>query len=400
MLMSNKLYKCTLRSWRLSARAVKTSCVLIGGLLAGCIAEPDYTSLPNPLSLTMSANRQISALDLSAVEVTVSINNGTPRVAQQAGNGIWRLSGLKRNDYQSNNNDILIAWTERVDGTPLLLAEYTGKFSIGDDAFVTPVGEYITAGEPRFDVNGDGTSNLAERSSGSGTALVPEMVSVPAGCFDMGSPPLAPERNPDEGPQFNACINALSIGKYEVTNDEYNEFIRATGRGELRRSDRQPVANVTLIDAFEYTQWLSAETGENYRLPTEAEWEYAARGSTITPFNTGELLTVDQANIDGRFTYNGSPVGIYRAASVTVGQFPANAFGLYDTHGNVREWTCSAYKDPYDTSEQRCDLESDLPHSIRGGSWFLGPQAARSALRNFDEPDYYSSYTGFRIAKN
>ncbi len=180
----------------------------------------------------------------------------------------------------------------------------------------------------------------------------PKMVVIPAGKFIMGSLPSEPKRSNDEGPQHEARIERpFAIGVYAVTFEEYDRFAEATGKEKPGDAgwgrSRRPVIHVSWHDAVAYAQWLSEQTGATYRLPSEAEWEYAARAGTVTPFHLGERITTDQANFDGRYTYNGSAKGQYREKTVAVGSFPANAFGLHDVHGNVWEWVQDCWHDDY-----------------------------------------------------
>nr|VFK13946.1 MAG: Formylglycine-generating enzyme, required for sulfatase activity, contains SUMF1/FGE domain [Candidatus Kentron sp. LFY] len=233
----------------------------------------------------------------------------------------------------------------------------------------------------------------------------PEMMGIPGGCFDMGSPGSEKNRRSDER-RHRVCVEGFYVGKYEVTFQEYDRFARATdrvlpgdrgwGRG------RRPVIDVSWNDATAYVEWLSRETGERYRLPTEVEWEYAARAGTTTPFSTGECITTDQANYDGNTDYAdcGTRTGVYRRKTVPVGTFPANPWGLHNVHGNVWEWTCSLYKRNYDGNEKRCaSKEVDLSRVVRGGSWVSVPRVVRSANRNRFWSDVAGSSTGFRLAR-
>ena len=231
----------------------------------------------------------------------------------------------------------------------------------------------------------------------------PEMVMIPAGSFSMGSPPNEPGRNDDER-QHKVKVKAFAIGKYEVTFEEYDRFAEATGRDKPNDEGwgrgRRPVILVSWYDAVAYAEWLSVQTGQHYRLPTEAEWEYAARARTTTPFYFGNTINTDQANYNGNYTYGGGPKGIYREKTVEVGRFSANPWGLFDVHGNVWEWTCSVYDENYGGGEQRCaEPNTSSPCVLRGGSWSLGPEWLRGAARLWDLPlgGYFSR--GFRLAR-
>ena len=146
-------------------------------------------------------------------------------------------------------------------------------------------------------------------------------------------------------------------------------------------------------DAQAYVAWLSTETGADYRLLTEAEWEYAARAGTITPFHTGATISTDQANYDGLSPPYGSGVrGIYRAQTTAAGSFAPNAFGLHDVHGNVAELVQDCYSEtPVDTCGGRV---------LRGGSWASRPELLRSAYRGWCAPNLRNHLNGFRVARN
>lgn len=243
---------------------------------------------------------------------------------------------------------------------------------------------------------------------------VPEMVNIPAGCFDMGSPDDEPERDTNEGPQFNVCISAFRMGRYEVTFEQYDAYASATGNA-LPEDDvdgwgrgNRPVINVQPIEAEAYAAWLATVTGQQYRLPTEAEWEYAARAGTNTPFHTGQTITTDQANFDGRSTYNGSATGILRLQTVPVGSLNTpNAFGLHDMHGNVGEFTCSSYggEGSFTGTEQFCATDNSGLRRWRGGSWAQPPVRARSADRSsggiyYDRHGSILNAIGFRLVQD
>ena len=235
----------------------------------------------------------------------------------------------------------------------------------------------------------------------------PSMMVLPAGEFMMGSLENKPERYSNEGPQHRVRIGKpFALGVTEVTFADYDRFAKATGRklpgDEGWGRDQRPVINVSWYDAMAYAQWLSKETGKEYRLPTEAEWEYAARAGTKTPFSTGECITTDQANYNGDVDYAdcGAKTGVARGKTVPAGALPANPWGLHEMHGNVYEWTCSLYKNPYDGSEKRCtSKESDGGRALRGGARYSGPRWLRSAVRGWLDPDAADYIIGFRLAR-
>ena len=227
--------------------------------------------------------------------------------------------------------------------------------------------------------------------------LFPEMVRIEGGCFRMGSPESETGRDNDER-RHQLCVKAFSIGKYEVTFAEYDRFAEATGRSrpddEGWGRERRPVINVSWYEATAYARWLSGETGRQYRLAKEAEWEYAARAGTETSYPWGNSVGRDRANCDGC----GSRWDNTQTAPV--GSFEANAWGLHDTVGNVREWTCSEYDEGYGGAEQRCASGSAGRRVIRGGSWSNIPRWVRSAHRFRVVTGYRFYILGFRLAQD
>ena len=229
----------------------------------------------------------------------------------------------------------------------------------------------------------------------------PEMVVIPAGAFVMGSPETEPERDKDEGPQHLVVFSQpFALGRYAVTFEEYDPFCKATGRSPLGDAGwgrgRWPVINVRWDDAVAYAAWLSKETGAWYRLPTEAEWEYAARAGTETAYWWGETIGRNRANCRGcGSAWDGNQ-------TAPVGSFDANPFGLYDMLGNVWEWVQDCHHDRYKGAPGdgsawetgKCTLRV-----LRGGSWALEPRRLRAALRNGRLPGDRDRYGGFRLAR-
>ncbi len=240
--------------------------------------------------------------------------------------------------------------------------------------------------------------------------VAPEMVVVPAGTFTMGSPANEADRSSDEGPQHDVTIaKPFAVGKFEVTFAEWDACADDGGctsnshpddRGWGR--DRQPVINVSWDDAKEYVSWLSKKTEREYRLLSEAEWEYAARAGTTTPFSTGLTITTDQANFNGNETYGGSVAGQYRKKTIAVGSFNPNAFGLHDMHGNVLEWVEDCYADNYNgaPSNGEASATGDCSHRVlRGGSWYNYPWYLRAAVRSRNSTFVPNYDYGFRLGR-
>ncbi|MCP4699716.1 MAG: SUMF1/EgtB/PvdO family nonheme iron enzyme [Gammaproteobacteria bacterium] len=266
--------------------------------------------------------------------------------------------------------------------------------------------------EEESNPGGSFRDRLADGSSG------PEMLWIPAGKFTMGDIQGGGDSN--EKPVHKVSVERFAMGKYEVTVAEFRRFIRAAGyRTEAEKGngcyvygkgqyvadanwrnpgfsqrDNQPAVCVSWNDAVAYTEWLSGQTGDTYRLPTEAEWEYAARAGTRTKYWQGNSIGVNKANC------NGCGSRWDNKQTAPAGSFSANPFGLYDTVGNVWEWTCSEYKDKYQGNEKRCISKNraSLP-VLRGGSWDDGPGGARAAYRHGGKPDFRSDDIGFRLAR-
>jgi formylglycine-generating enzyme required for sulfatase activity len=229
----------------------------------------------------------------------------------------------------------------------------------------------------------------------------PEMVWIPAGSFRMGD--IQGGGHYDEKPVHRVSVNRFAMGKYEVTFAEYDKFAEATGRSKpdddgWGRGNR-PVINVSWHDATAYAKWLSKQTGKQYRLPTEAEWEYAARAGTETKYWWGNTASHEYANYGTDNCCYGLAKGKDRWKYTSpVGSFSANQFGLYDTLGNVWEWTCSEYDYKYNGKEKQCVTKGNSL-SLRGGSWDSYPWRVRSANRNGLWPAYRYDGTGFRVSR-
>jgi len=225
------------------------------------------------------------------------------------------------------------------------------------------------------------------------------MAWCPPGSFMMGSPESEKQRKKDETQHRVTLTQGIWLGQTEVTQAQW-KAVMGSNPSEFV-GDTLPVDSVSWDDATEFIKRLNAKLGkEVYRLPTEAEWEYACRAGTTTPFHTGENLTTDQANYDGRYPYADFPKGQYREKTTPVGSFPGNAWGLQDMHGNLWEW-CQDWKDEYQAGVQVDPGGPDSGQSrvLRGGSWSLGGWYCRSADRNGFTPDYRNDVSGFRLAR-
>ncbi|MFN6339407.1 MAG: formylglycine-generating enzyme family protein, partial [Cyanobacteriota bacterium] len=163
----------------------------------------------------------------------------------------------------------------------------------------------------------------------------------------------------------------------------------------------RPVERVSWQEAMEFCRRLSQRTQREITLPSEAQWEYACRAGTTTPFAFGETLTSELANYDGSYTYGTGPKGLYRKGTTDVGNFPANAWGVHDMHGNVWEWCLDPWHDNYEGAPTDgtawADGGSSGAKPLRGGSWFNGPGLCRSAFRVRWPLDNSGNYVGFRL---
>jgi formylglycine-generating enzyme required for sulfatase activity len=245
-----------------------------------------------------------------------------------------------------------------------------------------------------------------ELSDGS---LGPEMLVLPAGSFLMGSPEDEPERSSDEGPQLRVEVAAFAIGRTEVTFEQYDRFAKSTGRKLPDDAGwgrgRRPVINVSWEDASAYAAWLSDQTRQRYRLPSEAEWEYATRAGTQRPFSTGDCIHTDQANYNGNYDYQacGARSDSYRRKTVPTGSLPANPWGLHEVHGNVWEWVQDCFHDSYkgapdDGSAWEVGGDCTL-RVVRGGGWISKPENLRSANRTWITTGEAINNLGFRLAR-
>lgn len=237
----------------------------------------------------------------------------------------------------------------------------------------------------------------------------PEMTVVPAGSFRMGSPPTERGRSNSEGPRHTVDLpRPFAIGKFAVTFDEWAACVKDGGCNRYEPFDRgwgkdqRPVINVSWDDAQAYVTWLSSKTGKLYRLPSEAEREYATRAGTETPFSFGSGISPEQANYDGTQAYDLGPRGQFRRQTVPVDSFSPNSWDLYQMHGNVWEWTQDCWNPNYDGAPNygaawsggNCSLRV-----LRGGSWSSHPTNLRSADRFSFATNFRGERVGLRVVR-
>jgi formylglycine-generating enzyme required for sulfatase activity len=260
----------------------------------------------------------------------------------------------------------------------------------------------------------------------------PQMVWIPAGRFRMGD--IQGGGSSDEKPVHEVSVDRFAMGKHEVTVGEFRQFVNATGykteaeKGDgcysykkrwrklkeanwhnsyLSQNDNHPVVCVTWNDANAYAKWLSEETGQKYRLPTEAEWEYAARAGTLTARYWGNNPddACGYANVhditskkENGFSWTPHNCTDGYAKTAPVGHFKPNNFGLFDMLGNVWEWTCSEYSSSYNGTENFCKEHAKL-RVIRGGSWNYAPMSVRVTSRYRILDDFRDVLVGFRLVR-
>jgi formylglycine-generating enzyme required for sulfatase activity len=250
-----------------------------------------------------------------------------------------------------------------------------------------------------------GKSHYLTETLGDGVTL--EMVYIPGGTFLMGSPETEGKRYSNERPQHSVTVKPFLISKYPITQAQWREVAVLSEVLKLRPSrsggKSHPVTQVSWHDAVEFCKYLSQKTGYEYRLPTEAEWEYACRAGTTTPFHFGETITSDLANYDARRSYRSKDQGIYREATTPVGSFQvANPFGLFDMHGNVWEWCLDHWHENYDKAPTNGDAWLDSSENqtrvMRGGSLLNDPSMCRSNSRFYKNASETFNHVGFRIA--
>jgi formylglycine-generating enzyme required for sulfatase activity len=286
--------------------------------------------------------------------------------------------------------------------------------------------------EPRL------TQGFRELLGADGEAEALTLLWIPPGRFWMGSPETEPERRDAEGPQHLVQLQGFFISQTPITQAQWREVAlwqerpgeewgrklkpdpsRFQSKGEKANNEvrllegesntnQRPVENVNWREAMEFCHRLSQRTHRTYTLPSEAQWEYACRAATKTPFCFGDTISPELANYDGNDRYVQGPEGICRKQTTPVGMFPANAWGLQDMHGNLYEWCLDEWHGNYDGApvdgrawldgkEGGKSTENEKSRLLRGGSWFDLPGGCRSAYRGWSLPGYRNGYIGFRV---
>ncbi|MHB9294429.1 putative Hercynine oxygenase [Pillotina sp. SPG140] len=316
------------------------------------------------------------------------------------------VSAAPDNSNESTTPEYTVVSAAPDNSNESILPEFAVVSTIPDNAVVSTVPEYIVEST----VSGNGSESITPECANEEFAL------VQAGMYIMGSPITEMNRSDDEMNHGVVITRAFLMKKTEVTQKEWYDII-GTNPSNFR-GDTLPVENISWFDALEYCNARSRKEGLNpvytlngtavlwnrnangYRLPTEAEWEYAARSGTAAPFSTGENISTDQANYSGDFPYNKNPSGNYRGKTTPVASFAPNAWGLYDMHGNVWEW-CWDYYGEYDSAMQTdpATVSSGYFRVSRGGGWDCPAHLLRSARRNYWNPQDKLFTVGFRVVR-
>ena len=246
------------------------------------------------------------------------------------------------------------------------------------------------------------------------------MLWMPPGRFWMGSPEEEPERRSNEGPQHLLQLQGFFLAQTPITQAQWRQVAQwrpTKGEGAWNQKlnpnpsnfegDQRPVEQVSWEDAMEFCRRLSQRTGRRYTLPSEAQWEYACRAGTTTPFHCGSTISTKLANYNGNEVYGDGARGDFRQQTTDVASFPANPWGLHDMHGNVREWCADHWHDNYKRAledgrawineEAKENKNTSNVRLLRGGSWGINPRGCRSAYRFLYLPGFRYFLIGFRV---
>ncbi|NML31726.1 formylglycine-generating enzyme family protein [Paraburkholderia sp. G-4-1-8] len=282
------------------------------------------------------------------------------------------------------------------------------------DADIANLSLYLSAQLPALGHAGATHSAAASGKPFRDCPDCPELVPLPPGRFVMGSPPSETGRFGNEKQHVVDIAASFAIGRFDVTFAQWDACVRDGGCRAYNPSDdghgrdTYPAVNVDWDDARAYLAWLTQKTGVRYRLPSEAEWEYAARAGTSTARWWGDGLTRDDANYGPDVCEQQTNCGGYAQGadkwmySSPVGSFPANPFGLFDELGNVWQWTADCWHDDYTGAPgdgSAWDAAACSRHVIRGGSWSNVPSFVRAASRAAVPTTVRRGYLGFRVVR-
>ncbi|MBD2329157.1 SUMF1/EgtB/PvdO family nonheme iron enzyme [Alkalinema sp. FACHB-956] len=324
-------------------------------------------------------------------------------------NEIQQNLGLSKEDVAVIEQSITGAWNlppASIQRSPE--PAIRGTFRFETVTLTVEPGRFLGLGTKLVSTKKAGSAEYFIEDLGNGIAL--EMVAIPAGSFLMGAAEGEEGASDQELPQHQVIVPAFWMGKFVVTQAQWKVVAQwPKVQRNLKADPSQftgkdlPVEQVSWFEAVEFCDRLSRKTGKTYRLPSEAEWEYACRAGTTTPFYCGETITTDLANYDGDSTYGKGQKGQYRGKTTRVGSFPPNGFGLYDMHGNVCEWCLDHGHDKYEGAPIDGSAwlipgaNEDEKRILRGGPWFIDSRYCRSATRNNYIADACYDFVGFRV---
>jgi sulfatase modifying factor 1 len=224
-----------------------------------------------------------------------------------------------------------------------------------------------------------------------------KFVWIRPGTFVMGSPANEEGRADNETQHKVTLTKGYYMGVHLVTQEQW-QAVMGNNPSKFKGEENLPVEQVSWDDCQEFIKKLRDKDKKAYRMPTEAEWEYACRAGTTTPFHFGETISTDQVNYDGNYAYGKSKKGVYRGKTTPVGTFPANAWGLCDMHGNLWEWCEDWFGDyPQNDVVDPQGENAGMYRVHRGGSWWVNPESCRSAYRSWTDPGSRHSGLGFRL---
>jgi formylglycine-generating enzyme required for sulfatase activity len=393
--------------------------------------EIEITPETNPDHIEFDfINEEIRDNFLQAAPVTDSleiIEAISKHFAKRLGKTLIEFNALLRKPQQANNENIEIQpfalltakVLKRLGGDYIQFAEQMEQEWGNSSVLLIPLSDFnfeVVTVDPRGEESERETKTAQYYTENLGNNVILQMVAIPGGKFLMGSPETEAERSDSESPQHEVTVPPFFMGKYPVTQAQW-KFVASLPQVNDKlisdpskfKGENCPVEFVSWFNAVEFCDRLTQHTGKNYRLPSEAEWEYACRAGTTTPFHFGETITSEFANYNAEYIYGAQVKGTNRRkrTEVEVGHFGvANAFGLYDMHGNVWEWCADLWHENYEGAPTDGSAWIDVNENdnqpkrlLRGGSWDDVPVVCRSAYRNNYKPYIINikGSVGFRV---
>ncbi|MBO1066525.1 MULTISPECIES: bifunctional serine/threonine-protein kinase/formylglycine-generating enzyme family protein [Nostocales] len=343
------------------------------------VPQSDFFALGRTFVYLLTGKEPLDPIMYDSYNETLNWRNHAPQISSMLADLLDDMMQRLYKDRPQNSHEIL----QRIAAIEKALQPPIPQPPIPSNNLKTFSFEVVTT-----DARGNITNQRKESAKyftedlGNGVTL--EMVEIPGGTFIMGSPTSEENSSSSESPQHQVTVPSFYMGKYELTQAQYQAIIGTNPSRFGFKGKNRPVEGVSWNNAVEFCKKLSQKTGKNYRLPSEAEWEYACRAGTITPFYFGESITPDLVNYNGNYTYASAPKGKDRQQTTDVGTFPPNSFGLYDMHGNVWEWCQDDYKNNYinaPTDGSALTSSSWSGKMLRGGSWLNRLGYCRSAYR-------------------